>query len=435
MPEANVLHLEEREFLIWLRGIEKRAILPLKWVILLIAVVFWVLSHPNYYPPPVDVFALFTVYLMCALGESYFLWFSAISLTQTRRFCVVSYCLDVAFVTILIYLDARKYPAIDGPATDFYIFYFLLILRGFALFRTARENLLANSVIGVIFILTLLWQDTSLFTYSSRNTLIRIVFIWLVIMLSWFIVEIINRQKAEIMRARERLIRSENFVILGELAAGVAHEINNPIGIITAYAEFLKKNAPGDDPRRDDFDVILKESRRCKCIVEELLDYATPRPHSIEKTDLRAVNDEVLDFLFHHSSEDHVDVIRNYPSTLPLVGIDTNQFKQALLNVFLNARQSIEGRELPRFKVSIRDEERRGGIGLAYEDNGCGVSPAELKKVFDPFFTTRPGGTGLGLAITKRIVENHGGQISIDSTENAGTVVRIFLPYTTTSSG
>lgn len=420
--------VQEREFLVWLRSVEKRAILMLKWAIFVTSLTFWLLSHPSYNPPPNSVFVIFMFYFMYNLGESYFFWLSRVSLSQVRVFCLTSYAVDVIFITLLIYLDTHLYPATSGPATDFYVFYFLLILRGFALFRTPRGNLMANTIIAAVFIISLLWQDSSLLTYSSRNSIIRVVFIWLVILMSWFIVEIINRQKDEIMRAREHLIRSENLAILGELAAGVAHEINNPIGIISAYAEFLKKNAPADDPRIDDFDVIQKEARRCENIVSEMLNYARPAGHAKTPSDLRAVNDEVLEFLFRRPTGDEIKVHKEYPEHLPLLHLDVNQVKQALLNIYLNARQAMAdtGGVL---KVSIRADGERNLVLQRVEDNGSGIDPEDIKKVFDPFFTTRPKGTGLGLSITKRIVESHGGRIGIESVRGRGTAVELLFPY------
>lgn len=430
--QASERSSEEREFLVWLRTVEKRAILPLKWSIFGTALIFWVLSHyPNYWPLPVDVFTLFLLYLMFNVGESYFFWLSRVSLSQVKSSCVVSYIVDVAFVTLLVYLDTRRYPASSGPATDFYLFFFLLILRGFALFRQPRTNLAANAILGVIFVLTLLWQETSLFTYSSRNNMIRVVFIWLVILMSWFIVEIINRQKEEIMKGRMSLLRSENMAMVGELAAGVAHEINNPIGIISAYAEFLKKNAQPDDPRVEDFTIIHKEARRCQNIVAEMLNYARPAKRLTTPTDLRAINDEVLEFLFRRQGTPEIQIEKDYASTLPIVMLDHSQFKQALLNVYLNARQSMK--EGGTISVRIYGDPERNMVRQYVEDTGKGIEPEQLKKVFDPFFTTRHGGTGLGLSITKRIIENHGGHISVRSTKGKGTRVKISLPYDITS--
>ncbi|MGI8907109.1 MAG: sensor histidine kinase [Candidatus Sumerlaeaceae bacterium] len=420
--------MEERDFLIWLRSVERRAILPLKWAIFATALAFWLLSHPNYLPPPVPVFALFTVYFMFNLGETYFMLLSRVSLSQTRVLCIISYYIDVAFVTLLIYLDARKYAAPDGASTDFYVFYFLLILRGFALFRTAQANLRANAFIGAVFILSLVWQDASL-SVTSGTSMFRVIFIWLVITMSWFIVEVINRQKEEILRTRERLIQSENMAAVGELAAGVAHEINNPIGIISAYAEFLKKNAPPEDPRREDFETIHKEAQRCERIIGELLTYARPQPHGMAPADLRQLNDEVLDFLLRRKlpgTEGDLEVEKNYADNLPLLMLDSNQLKQALLNLYLNARQAMPtGGTL---RISLQPLSERNQVRLLVHDTGAGITEDDLKRVFDPFFTKRAKGTGLGLSITRRIIETHGGTITLSSDPGKGTTVEVLLP-------
>jgi signal transduction histidine kinase len=425
---TTAAQMEERDFLVWLRSVERRAILPLKWAIFGTALAFWLLTHPNYSPPPVPVFALFTVYFMFNLGETYFLLLSRVSLSQTRILCIISYYVDVLFVTLLIYLDARRYPAPDGASTDFYVFYFLLILRSFALFRTSKANLRANALVAGAFILSLVWQDSNL-SVTSWTTMFRVIFIWLVITMSWFIVEVINRQKEEILRTRERLIQSENMAALGELAAGVAHEINNPIGIISAYAEFLKKNAAPNDPRAEDFDTIHKEARRCERIVSELLTYARPQPQGVTPTDIRQLNDEVLDFLLRRKlpgAEGDLRVEKDYAADIPHVPADSNQIKQALLNLYLNARQAMPAGGT--LKVQIRYDDDARLVLVQVHDSGPGISEADLKRVFDPFFTTRAKGTGLGLSITRRIIETHGGTISIESPHGNGTKVTMTFP-------
>jgi signal transduction histidine kinase len=392
------------------------------------------LSHQNYLPPPVSVFALFTIYFMFNLGETYFLLLSSVTLAQTRVLCIISYCVDVLFVTVLIYLDARMYPAPDTAATDFYIFYFLLILRGFALFRTTRANLTANAAIGAIFILTLVWQDSAV-SLANWSSLFRVIFIWLVISMSWFIVEVINRQKEEILRTRERLVQSENMAALGELAAGVAHEINNPIGIISAYAEFLKKNAPPEDPRREDFDTIHKEAQRCEQIVAELLNYARPQTRGVAPTNLVQLNDEVLDFLLRRATpagEANLQVVKNYAPSVPPLMLDGNQIKQALLNLYLNARHATAAGGT--ITVSIQPELERSRVVMRVQDTGTGIDPEHIKRIFDPFFTTRAKGTGLGLSITRRIIEAHGGTIEIQSAPGKGTTVELTFPTDATEA-
>lgn len=430
MPD---LRLEEREFLHWLRMVEKRAILPLKWAILATAVMYWAWARTGDRLPPVPVFSLFVVYFMANLAGSYLLWLSRVELRQVRPLCFVSYCADLAFVTGLVLLDNHYaalgrgvLPGVAAAPSDFYVFFFLIILRGFALFPGPRENFWANAVVGIIFVFTLIVQDATYPAYTPTNV-IRVVFIWLVILMSWFIVEIITRQKEEIMRAREHLIRSENMVTVGELAAGVAHEINNPIGIISVYAEYLLKQAPADDPYREDLDAIHREAHRCKNIVEELLNYARPSAPHPTPTDLRVMNDEVLDLLFRHAPGTPVRIERAYGEDLPLVMADPNQIKQALLNVYINARQALEGRD-GVLRVTLRRDDARDGVVQVIEDNGGGMGPDTLARVFDPFFTQRKGGTGLGLSITRRIVEAYDGSITVRSTKGEGTALELFFP-------
>lgn len=431
-PEAYSLPSEVRDQLTWLRSIEKRAILPLKWLIFFITLSFWVLSHPASLPPPVTVFALFTAYFMFNLGESYLLYFNRVTLKQTRWVCGVSYYFDVLFITTLIYLEAKFYPATDSTTTDFYIFYFLLILRGFALFRSVRSHLIANAVIAAVFVLSIFWQDANLFTYASRNNLIRVVLIWLVILMAWYIVEIINRQKVEIIRTREKLIQSENMALLGEIAAGVAHEINNPIGIISAYTEFLEKTSPPDDPRLEDFAVIKNEAKRCEAIVKELLHYARPNSHELSGISLEEINDDVIKFIRRSSiAETSVtpDIICDYPPVSHLIQGDSTLLKQALLNIYINASQAMINTELPQINVKVSYDQDLFAAHLIISDNGPGIPKEELRRIFDPFFTTKSKGTGLGMSITRRCIEAMDGEILVRSKVGRGTTVEMRFPW------
>lgn len=428
-PEL-IANQEERDFRVWLRGVERRAILPLKWAILVTAAVFWGLSHRRGGAPPVDVFALFTSYFMFNLGATYFLVFNRVTLGQIRVMSVLSYYIDVTFVTLLIYLESQLYPATDYTSTDFYIYYFILVLRGFALSRTAAGNLATNAVIAGVFIWSLLWQDADLLSYSSRNNLVRVVFIWLVILMSWFIVQVINRQKHELMRTREKLVQSENLALVGELAAGVAHEINNPISIISTYSEFLMRNADAHDERLKDYEVIHAEANRCEAIVQELLTYARPSAHDIVPINLAALNDEVLDFVAKRGAagEKRPEVLRNYGAKMPMPLVDVAHLKQALLNIYLNAFQALEKVEDPRLECVISLNAVTNQAVISVRDNGPGIARDDLRRIFDPFFTTRARGTGLGLSITRRLVEAGGGEVVVSSKKGEGTTVELRLP-------
>lgn len=430
LPPELIADQEERDFRVWLRAMERRAILPLKWTIFLTAAVFWGVSHTHAWPPPVSVFALFTIYFMFNLGASYFLLLNRVTLSQIRFMSVFSYYVDVVFVTALIFLEAELYPASDFTATDFYLYYFILVLRSFALFRTSWGNLSANAIVAIIFIWSLLWQDADFLSYSSRNNLVRIVFIWIIILMSWFIVTVINRQKAELLRTREKLVQSENLALIGELAAGVAHEINNPIGIITTYSDFLRRNTPSDDERQKDYEVIHSEANRCEEIVKELLTYARPSSRDITPLDLARLNDEVLDFVARraHSGGTRPEISRHYEPRTPWPMLDPAQLKQALLNIYLNAFQVLEGAAHPKIVCRIYGDHDANEAVLSVEDNGPGIAPENLRRIFDPFFTTRARGTGLGLSITRRLVEACGGEIAVRSKKGAGTTVELRFP-------
>jgi len=418
---------DDSEFLPALLDIEKRAFLPLKWLIFGVAAGFWALGRPLHWPPPPDVFALFVTYLFTTLAETYLVWLSRVATHQIRPLCIASYVLDVVFVSLLVWFDSVRYAVPAAGPTDFYLLYFIVLLRSFALFRTARATILVNTLIGILFLVNLFWQDTSDPRTWLRTSVIRLVFFWIVVFMTAYIAALINKQKAELMEAREKLLRSENMALLGQLAAGVAHEVNNPIGVISAYAEYLAKNCPPDDPRREDFQAIHRESLRCKSIVEGLLNFARKAPPERMPLDVRELVEQVLSFVTRPDDSNLVKIERQYAADLPQVEGDSTQLSQALLNIVLNAKQAL-GEGGGTIRVSLGGLTNPERVRIEVADTGCGIPPEDLPQVFVPFFSRRRGGTGLGLAISKRIIEEHGGEIRLTSDPGAGTLVEILLP-------
>jgi signal transduction histidine kinase len=229
----------------------------------------------------------------------------------------VSYGVDLVYVTALIYLDFAHFRVAGIGAPDFYILYFLLLFRGFALYRSTVERIVVNVLISLLFIFSICMEEQLQTSVLWRPYLLKVSLLWMVILMAWFVIEIINRQKFELLRARERLYQSERLTALGELAAGVAHEINNPIGIISAYADYLTRQAETADPRREDYEVIRNEAQRCKKIVGELLNFARPSETRREPTDLCALNDEVLRFMFYNRADTTIRLEKNYAANLP----------------------------------------------------------------------------------------------------------------------
>ncbi len=228
----------------------------------------------------------------------------------------------------------------------------------------------------------------------------------------------------------DTLAQQGKMASLGVLSSGVAHEINNPLGVILGYAAYLESKMDSNDPHYTYIQEIKRESKRCKTIVQDLLSYArVPRP-VLEETSLNGLIDQIIDFAAHHTDMGNVTIIKNLDPLLPPVPLDGDQIRQVAINIILNAGAAMpKGGLLTVSTTCIADE----AVEIRFTDTGCGIAPEHLEKVFEPFFTTKTHGTGLGLAITKTIIEQHHGTIDIQSVVNQGTTVAIRLPLTQTA--
>jgi two-component system NtrC family sensor kinase len=209
------------------------------------------------------------------------------------------------------------------------------------------------------------------------------------------------------------------------LSSGVAHEINNPLGVILGYAGYLEGKMDPADPNLRYIQDIRRESKRCKGIVQDLLSYArTPRP-ALEETDLNALLEQIVDFAANHMDLARVSVVRDFAPGLPRVPVDPDQIRQVAINLILNAGAAMEAGGT----ITVKTAAGGGGcVEVSFRDEGAGIAPENLERIFEPFFTTKARGTGLGLAITKRIVEQHLGTIAVESELGRGTTVTVRLP-------
>ena len=229
---------------------------------------------------------------------------------------------------------------------------------------------------------------------------------------------------------RSRLSRSEKLATLGQVAAGIAHEIRNPLVGIGSTASLLLDEFEVSDARRTDVDSILKETRRLDRIVSQIVEYARPRHLVVVPFTLRDLIDEVVKLLAMPLQTKHLKVAISISPTLPLLHGDRDQIKQVLLNVLQNAvdasAEDGDQIEIAGFELN---QYQRPGVMLRVKDAGIGISPEALPHVFEPFFTKgKRHGTGLGLAISRNIAESHGGEMHMTSEVGKGTVVRIWLP-------
>jgi two-component system NtrC family sensor kinase len=237
-----------------------------------------------------------------------------------------------------------------------------------------------------------------------------------------------NRMTSIIQRNREMetaLAQQGKMASLGILSSGVAHEINNPLGVILGYASYIEGKIGPEDPHYKFIHEIKRESKRCKKIVQDLLSYArTPKP-TLEETDINELLGQIVDFAANHTDMHHVTIAREFAPELPRIMADGDQLRQVAINLILNAGAAMDkGGRLVVGTASDGD----GVLRITFSDNGAGIAEEHMDRIFEPFFTTKARGTGLGLAITRQIVEQHQGRISMESTPGEGTTVTITLP-------
>ena len=236
-----------------------------------------------------------------------------------------------------------------------------------------------------------------------------------------------NDMTRQLGEAQRQLTQADKLASVGRLAAGVAHEINNPLTGVLTYASFLQKRSGGDPETQRDLEVIVRETKRCREIVRGLLDFARQSPPERRPTDLNEVVRHGVAIVMNQLAIDRVALQLDLAPDLPPVPADANQIQQVVVNLLINAADAI-GERGGAIQVRTRAVDERAE--LIVEDSGQGISREAIDHLFEPFFTTKgTRGTGLGLAVTWRIVESHGGGIQVESEVGHGTRFTVRLPY------
>ncbi|MGB3863629.1 MAG: cache domain-containing protein [Candidatus Aminicenantaceae bacterium] len=238
----------------------------------------------------------------------------------------------------------------------------------------------------------------------------------------------VEERTKELREAQAHLIQSEKLASLGKLAAGVAHEINNPLGGILIYSHLLLEDLDESSPYYGNLEKIVKETTRCKDIVKGLLEFARPKEPEATSTNVNELLDKSLSLVGSQSLFQNIQVKKHYSTDLPLIVADSSQLQQVFMNIILNAADAMNGNG----RLTLRTYLDSSGKDLIidFEDTGPGIREEDKKKIFDPFFTTKEvgQGTGLGLSISYSIIRKHQGTIDVQSTFGEGATFTIKLP-------
>jgi signal transduction histidine kinase len=235
---------------------------------------------------------------------------------------------------------------------------------------------------------------------------------------------IIEKRAQERLRLKEQLSRAKHLSTLGEMVAGISHEIRNPLGIIRSSAELLMKKVASYDPSNTIPEIIIEEANRLNHILTDFLNFARPRTPNFMPCRVEEILEKNITFLSSQITVQGCTVHKRYSESLPAVMADSAMLYQAFLNILINALQSMSAGG----KIEVAITSSDATVSIAFQDEGDGIPEDLLEKIWDPFFTTKEKGTGLGLGIVRNIIESHKGNIIIENRSSGGARVTIGLP-------
>jgi two-component system, NtrC family, sensor kinase len=240
----------------------------------------------------------------------------------------------------------------------------------------------------------------------------------------YFLIKDIEDQR----QMREQMAQADKLASIGELSAGIAHEINNPLGVILGFTQLMLRHQDRETSLFSDLKTIEKHTRHCKSIVEDLLNFARTSPPKKELWDIHTIIDEVLQFVQQHGKPADVQIQKFYDQPMAPLLVDEKKIKQVFINLIMNAKYAVGAEGLISVRT-LKDTQAAKAI-IQISDNGCGIKKNDISRIFDPFFTTKPTGegTGLGLSVSYGIIRNHGGDIYVESQKGRGATFTVELP-------
>jgi two-component system NtrC family sensor kinase len=237
----------------------------------------------------------------------------------------------------------------------------------------------------------------------------------------------VAQREEKLQTAASQIGQTEKQASIGRLAAGVAHEVNNPLTGVLTFAQLMSTKANLDDEDRRSLDIVMRETTRVRDIVRGLLDFARETPITMRAVDCNEVVRASLDLVRRQKDFMRVKIVEELAPVKLMVWADRNQLTQVFLNLVINAAQAMPGGGTLRVSSETRD---CGRFAVSVTDEGCGIARKDLVRIFEPFFTTKPigSGTGLGLSVSYGIVSRHRGRIDVESQEGKGSTFTVILP-------
>jgi two-component system, NtrC family, sensor histidine kinase HydH len=232
------------------------------------------------------------------------------------------------------------------------------------------------------------------------------------------------RDVTAIRQMEKEVTRSRHLNSIGSLAAGVAHEIRNPLSSIKGFAVYFKERLSGNKEDEQTADVVIAETERLNRVISQLIEFARPLELKKEKVKFVELVEHTIKLIASDTQKNKISVEIDTAADLPEIEIDPDKIKQVLLNIFLNSLAALKEGGTLRIELSPGMD----NLTVTISDNGAGIEKMDLPKIYDPYFTSKPAGTGLGLAVVQKIMEAHGGKINVESTAGKGTKVFLYFP-------
>ena len=236
----------------------------------------------------------------------------------------------------------------------------------------------------------------------------------------------IAERTRELRAAQAETARGEKLASVGLLAAGIAHELNNPLTGVLTFSTLMRKKMPPGSQDAEDLDLVIRETKRCAAIIRRLLDFAREKAPEKKFADLNRLIEETVHLVERPAHLAHIEIRLELDPALPPVWMDPDLIKQVVMNMLVNAQHAIDHEGA----ITVRTRKLADKVEISIIDTGCGIRAEDLPRIFDPFFTTKGvgKGTGLGLSVSHGIVEAHGGSIEVESTPGHGSTFRVYLP-------